>query len=162
MWPTDRYYSCPKFKDMNSKQRAEILERVVGCSRCTSWKHNKSACPVKIISCSEVVSGIKCGRDHSRMVCNSGVAYCLSLHKQSDHDDYPTISYLQDVQTSTGDIRVFWDTGANRALIDDKFAQEQSLRAVPVNVTVNIATREKKDIDTKMYEVMLVDRDGQR
>ena len=35
-WPADRLIQCRKFNDMQSKQRAEVLEKVKGCARCTS------------------------------------------------------------------------------------------------------------------------------
>ena len=79
---------------------------------------------MKPISCNEVVDSSMCGKDHSRLVCNSGIAYCLSSQAQCELDhNSATLSYLQDVETVSGEARLFWDTGANRVLIDDEFAK---------------------------------------
>ena len=56
-----------------------------------------------MIDCKELVGGSKCGRDHSKLVCNSGVDYCMAAHSSSQVDfddinvDEPTLQYLQDI-----------------------------------------------------------------
>ena len=64
LWPSDRLVQCQKFGDLNSNQRAEALERLHGCSRCTSWGHDKSECKVNVIDCKEIINGTQCHRDH--------------------------------------------------------------------------------------------------
>ena len=75
---------------------------------------------------------IVCNKDHSKLVCGSGVAYCTQLavrakqyrSESSEIDqELPTIPYLQDitVQTEVGrsTARTFWDDGSNRVLINN-------------------------------------------
>ena len=102
-WPSDRFVSCQKFGNMTSRQRAETLQKAGGCSRCTSWKHKKNKCKLAVIDCKETVNGTVCHKDHSVMVCNSGVAYCMaskssSQQEASDIDIFPaTLHYTQDI-----------------------------------------------------------------
>ena len=88
-WPSDRLVVCRKYNDMNHRQRAELLEKVAGCARCTSWKHCKKDCKVPMVDCKDLVCGSKCGQDQSNLVCNSGVIHCRTAHTSSqvDFDD---------------------------------------------------------------------------
>ena len=83
VWPSDRFITCRKFNDMSSKQRAEAIEKASGCPRCTSWTHKKAQCPNPVTDCKEVINGARCHKDHSRLVCNSGVAYCLTTKAET-------------------------------------------------------------------------------
>ena len=76
LWPTDRFFKCNKFQDMNVQQRALAVQRAQGCPRCTSWKHEKKDCPMKPNSCGEDVNGTKCSADHSKLLHGSGNVYC--------------------------------------------------------------------------------------
>ena len=91
----------------------------------------KADCKMNVIDCSETVNGSRCHKDHSKMVCNSGVAYCLAT--KTSHikggakvDEFQeTLHYMQDIpvnKKATG--RVIWDNGSNRVLIDKEFAKE--------------------------------------
>ena len=68
---------------MSSRQRAEAIEKTSGCPRCTSWSHKKEHCSTQAIDCKELINGVRCHKDHSRLVCNSGIAYCLSTKTDS-------------------------------------------------------------------------------
>ena len=128
---------------MNSKQRAETFQKLGGWSRCTSWKHKKDACKLAVIDCKETVNGALCHRDHSVMVCNSGVAYCMaaktkSVHSEPDIDIFPvTLHYIQDIIVNRGgEGRVVWDDGSNRVLINNDFAKENNLKSRDATVTI--------------------------
>ena len=91
-WPTDRLYRCDAWKDLSLKDRASTLERFKCCSSCTSWRHQKAACP-NPMKCTRSVNGVVCNGSHSYMVCGSGNAYCGAvkpvtkvLKSQSDSD----------------------------------------------------------------------------
>ena len=125
---------CKKFNDMQSTQRAQILEKFSACARCTSWSHQKSSCYMPVTDCREMVNGSMCHKDHSKLVCNSGIAYCLAARSQSsatigDIDVMqPTIPYCQDIIVNKQtDSRVFWDDGSSRVLINNDFAKENNL-----------------------------------
>ena len=127
---------------MSSKQRAEAIEKVSGCPRCTSWAHDKSQCLSSLIDCKEIVNGSQCHRDHSRVVCNSGVAYCLMTKSDSPKVDIlqPTLHYLQDIPVNNDTVasRVLWDDGSNRVLIDNNFAHERKLRSKTTTVNMKV------------------------
>ena len=74
-WPSDRLFKCEEFRKLSVKDRASMLEKHKCCPICTSWNHNKVECKVNA-RCSNVVSGQKCGGQHSSLVCGSGNAYC--------------------------------------------------------------------------------------
>ena len=151
---------------MSIKQRAEIIEQSAGCPRCTSWAHCKAQCSMQAIDCKEVVNGSQCHRDHSRLVCNSGVAYCLSAKTGSgDVDLYqPTLHYLQDIHINNDveTARILWDNGSNRVLVDHSFAAERKLRSRSTTVTMKVVGGQFKKVRTKIYEVDLVDKSGQK
>ena len=44
MWPSDRFFRCDSFKDLDLKDRAATLEKFGGCPLCTYWGHQKSSC----------------------------------------------------------------------------------------------------------------------
>ena len=78
--PSDRFLNCPKFKNMTAKARGETLEKYSSCPRCTSWSHKREECKIPPVSCKEQIDGSQCGKDHSKLVCGSGLAYCTSLN----------------------------------------------------------------------------------
>ena len=123
---------------MNPKERGNLLGKLKACPRCTSWRHTRQSCPGQPVKCSaDNINGSKCGKDHSYMVHDSGVAYCnlarsslssstsSSSTKFSDVNiDQKTVYYLQDVPVNNTDIlaRLFYDKGSNRVLIRDEYA----------------------------------------
>ena len=54
------------------------MEEVKACSKCTSWRHQKSAkqCPRGTSSCTALKSGKKCDKDHDTSLHGSGNKYC--------------------------------------------------------------------------------------
>ena len=167
-WPSDRLMICQKFGDMTFKQRAETIQKAGGCSRCTSWKHKRSDCRLAVVDCYETISESRCHRDHSKMVCNSGVAYCLaskslSENQFSDIDVFPvTLHYVQDIIVNRGEKgRTVWDDGSNRVLINNAFARENNLKSRDASVTMNVVGDKKKS-KTKIYELDLQDMYGKQ
>ena len=72
-WPSDRFFTCKKFKEMGEKDRGLTLEKFNGCSRCTSWRHNKQGCNAQPAKCTvEKPDGSKCGEDHSYLIHDCG------------------------------------------------------------------------------------------
>ena len=79
LWPSDRFITCKKFRDMNVTQRAKAIQDSKGCPRCTSWGHDRSACKSKPNSCGEDNNGVRCQGDHSKLVHASGNIYCNAI-----------------------------------------------------------------------------------
>ena len=165
MWPSDRFITCKRFNDMSQRQKAEAIESVSGCPRCTSWAHGKNECTSPVIDCKEVINGAQCHKDHSRVVCNSGVAYCLTAKSDSPKVDVfqPTLHYLQDIpiNNDTECSRILWDDGSNRVLIDNGFAKEKNLRSRTTTVNMKVVG-DTKQVKTNIYEFDLVDMHGVR
>ena len=152
------------------------LEKHASCSRCTSWTHKKDSCKSQPISCREEIDGTLCGKDHSRLVCQSGIPYCTSLSVKAVSssnggasnidEDMPTVPYLQDLVVQcngSGFIaRTYWDTGSNRVLINNDFAKESGLRPRPARVIMKVAGGGKERLDVNTYELSLVDRSGRK
>ena len=42
-WPSDRFSSCPKFRELSKKDKADLLEKHKSCARCLSWTHAKDS-----------------------------------------------------------------------------------------------------------------------
>ena len=74
-WPSDRLFKCYDFKKLLIQERANTLQRLSACPKCTSWNHVKNDCPSQA-KCGMILNGVRCNGDHSSMVCGSGNAYC--------------------------------------------------------------------------------------
>ena len=98
-----------------------------------------------VVDCREMTNGSRCHKDHSRLVCNSGIAYCLAAMTSSsgligDIDVMqPTLPYCQDILVNKKtNARAFWDDGSSRVLINNDFARENNLRSRPAAVTMKV------------------------
>ena len=170
--PSDRFLNCPKFKNMSAKARGETLQKNSACVRCTSWLHKREECKSPQVSCKEQVDGSECGKDHSRLVCQSGVAYCTNLavktavNSESSRIDenIPTIPYLQDVTVESkgrrSNARAIWDNGSNRLLVNNDFAAENNMTPISATVIMKTVGGVDNKLDVKIYEFSLVSRNG--
>ena len=59
-WPSIRLESCPQYSAMSSRERGELLEKVKGCYKCTSWKHQGDTCFTRSKACTVVEGGVAC------------------------------------------------------------------------------------------------------
>ena len=173
-WPSDRLFTCKKFKEKTDIERGQYLEELQGCSRCTSWKHAKDKCTSKVVKCTvDNSDGTKCEQDHSYLVHGSGVAYCNvaklsftgSSQIKTDIDiDQATVYYLQDVPIAHTNVqaRVFYDEGSNRVLIRDEFADKAGLvkKKIQWKLAVVGSEEDPEIIDGHMYETHLIDKFG--
>ena len=167
-WPSDRLIQCKKFNDMSTKQRAEALEKYGGCARCTAWGHKKNSCQGNMIDCNEIINGVRCHKDHSRLVCNSGVAYCMAAKSTRDSsvgdmdELQATLHYIQDIPVNRGqEARLLWDNGSNRVLVNNSFAQENHLKSRDATVTMKVVGGVKK-MKVKIYEFDIGDMYGKQ
>ena len=183
-WPSDRLFTCKKFKEMSVKERGTLLEKFKGCVRCTSWRHSKSNCPSQPAKCStEKTDGSKCGKDHSYLVHDSGVAYCNVARSSSprsfpnsandtaedilefDHVDIDqtTVYYIQDVPIKNSEIpaRTFYNEGSNRVLIRDEYASKAGLvRKKVVWRLLVVGQDNPESVEGYMYLAEMVDSQG--
>ena len=174
IWPSDRLFACKKFGNLTPTKRAELLQQVSGCARCTSWQHQKKDCPGQAVVCKEKIDSGQCKGDHSRLLCNSGVDYVNSLLVHSGMktgtgvdgnlgENDPTLSYQMDVVMGNGNsCRILFDGGSNRVLFNSEFAVENNLYERDASINLNVAGGGHESLDTKIFETDLVDRKGER
>ena len=119
--------------------------------------------------CKERVDGNQCGLDHSRMVCGSGVAYCMSVKAKTWEsvgidENTPTLSYLQDIpvvaEGMMASARTVWDGGSNRVLVNTEFAHEINLPEKTTSIVMNVVGGDKKRIEVKLYDIKIEDMYG--
>ena len=181
-WPSDRLFTCKKFKEMSPKDRGILLEKLKACSRCTSWRHSKQNCPGQPAKCSaDKPDNSKCGKDHSYLVHDSGIAYCnVARSSQSSkasstlispgttsfsdvNIDQETVYYLQDIPVKDTEIlgRTFFDEGSNRVLIRDEFAAKAGLVKKKVLWKLLVVGKDDPEtVESHMYLAELVDKTG--
>ena len=126
---------------------------------------------MKVIDCTETVNGGRCHKDHSRLVCNSGVAYCCAVKSVSlsataaaaEIDVFgATLHYLQDILVNKKvKARVFWDDGSNRVLVNNTFARENNLKSRKSTVTMKVVGG-LQQVETMIYELDLEDMYGKQ
>ena len=96
-------------------------------------------------------------------MCGSGNIYCGATEIKGQQG---TLLLLQDVIVESGDgqdlARVFYDGGSTNILIRDGFAKKLKLKGTKVKYRVNLATKESKVINGYLWEINLVDRQGNK
>ena len=162
--PSDKFLNCEAFKSLNKSERGKVVERHKACRRCLSWSHDASSCTMKVISCKEKVNGADCSKDHSKLICGSGVIYCLSIRSNDSIDEsIPSFPQMDDIRLSDGSAaRTVYDGGSQRVLINDDFAAEQGLQSTNVVVQLELAANKVEKLDTKIYQLDLYDKDGEK
>ena len=79
-WPSNRLESCPQFLSKSVKERGELIEKIKGCYKCTSYKHLGESCFTRRKNnCSVMSAGIACSGAHHKLLHGSGVAFCHKL-----------------------------------------------------------------------------------
>ena len=161
--PSDKFLNCDEFRSLNKAERGKALEKHKACRRCLSWSHDTSTCTMKAVSCKEKVNGSDCGKDHSKLVCGSGVIYCLSVRSNSDSVDDPMPSFpmMDDIEVKHGTARTVYDSGSQRVLIDHDFAREQGLKSENIVVNLELPGKVFKRLETKVYHIELISNEGQ-
>ena len=159
MWPSDRMFRCPTFKNLGLRERADALERYKCCSKCTSWHHQKGSCKVDS-KCRNIISGKPCGGSHSSYICGSGSAYTGALRNPalssspatcpgsssgteslvgSSPPTFPdlnaeTLLLFEVVRVEAAEVppNICWDDGSTRCLVTHKYAKENGFKSQEV------------------------------
>ena len=159
--PSDKFLNCESFKSLNKAERGKVVEQNGACRRCLSWSHDVSNCSAKVVSCKEKVNGVDCSKDHSKLICGSGIVYCLSVRSDDNVEELvPTFPQMEDVQVENGIARLVYDNAAQRVLINNDFALEQGLESENVVVNLELAGNVSKRLETKIYHLNLIDNTG--
>ena len=177
-WPSDRLFKCDQFLSLSLRDKANTLERLGCCARCTSWSHKKSACTA-VTKCSKIINGVRCDGEHSHLVCGSGNAYCgsasVSLSSlssghasmDSEDEDFPdltaeTLLLFEDVKVHGSSKSAFtcWDKGSTRCLITHKFARSCGLPKQEIIFKLDVVGSEGEAKNGLYYMFELVKNDG--
>ena len=174
-WPSDRFLSCKKFKDMNIQQRAAVVERAKGCPRCTAWNHQRKDCRMRANSCGADLGGGACTGDHSKLLHDSGNVYCAALNAATSHllgpatdlfscvkESEETIFFLQDIPIRKSRVlaRVMWDKGSNRVLVSEAYAKKCNLVSKEVTYLIEVVGKEPEQMHSKIYLLDMIDMYG--
>ena len=129
-----------------------------GCKFCLSIAHKgQPTCPFvgKWRNCE--VNG--CQEPHSRYL--HGCTLQLSFHMQKSHcNSSSAMLLIQKVQTSKNEMTVFWDNGSTIALISKACTNRNQLKGTPVVMDLMTVGNKVTYMNTNLYEVDLVDREG--
>ena len=183
IWPTDRFFKCNKFHEMNVSQRASAVQQANGCPRCTSWQHQLKDCTMRPYSCGENMNGSRCNADHSKLLHGSGNVYCGVARSRGIYSKLDSLSvsptfsdpfsivnenevavfFIQDIPLSNTDTlsRTLWDKGSNRVLVRNQFAIENKLVSRDVTYRMEVVAGEAPQIiHSKLYLINLKDMYG--
>ena len=130
-WPSDWFSSCPKFRELSKKDKADLLEKHKSCARWLSWTHAKDLedCKAPKSSCTHEGS-------------------CVQSSDQSVIDaDVNQESIMQG--------RVFWDTGFSRVLIRNEFARGMNFRSQEMSYPLTVV-----GVSEVIYEMEILDNHG--
>ena len=163
-YTSSRFYDCPDFMQLTVTQRAEHLEKIQGCSVCTSPSHQEANCDSSWQKCGTLTNGDKkCQARHNRVLHGANSSYVLinsvevnSLHQcpKAVIEPPPVLLYIQEIilrgkfKTS-----VLYDPGSKTSLITKALAKLLNLPARKVGCWVTIATKEEEFIMTNAYEL---------
>ena len=172
--PSDRFYSCPDFLNLDPQTRGELLEKQKACIICTSWTHQKQSCsvPLNIARCSEKENGKPCEQLHSQLVHGCKIPYCLSARvgvfstgnqsKMSDIDVHAnTLALLQDISTGNAVARTQFDDGSTRILVTHSYAKKAGFQSVPAIYNMQVVGKGWETVEDVMYLFELTKKSGE-
>ena len=180
-WPTNRLETCPQFLAKTARERGELMERIKGCYRCTSWKHLGNNCLLKgKTTCSVVTAGSACSGQHHKLLHGSGVAFCHKVsviinkvnttasHSGPGAEDLsvlpdlnqPVLLEIQAVSVSGLRAKVMFDNGSSAALVTHRFAEQAGLKGEMVSYWLAVVGHDKVLRSTMLYTLHLQDNHG--
>ena len=180
-WPSTQLKSCPKYTSMSPVQRGKKMEEVKGCSKCTSWKHQKGAkqCPRGAGLCTVDESGNKCNKDHDTSLHGSGSRYCSTAgimttstgkkaKKQETEDEgcSPVLLEIQKVPLTvngtTHETVMFFDNGSTATICTHKWAQKAGIKGTEVVYFLRVVGDQYTEKHTMLYSFTIEDNTGAR
>ena len=182
-WPSNRLEACPQFIALSVKERGELVEKVNGCYKCTSFKHNGDGCFIRgSKNCSVVSGGTTCSGAHHKTLHGSGVAFCHKVaikgtrtHSKivktgvtSDELDkppdmsQPVLLEIQAIRVHGSVAKVMWDNGSSAALVTHAFAKKTNLQGVMVSYWLVVVGHQRVLRNTMLYTLFLEDNSGKQ
>ena len=176
-WPSNRLETCPQFMSKSPKDRGELLEKLKGCFKCTSWKNMGDACFIKSKSnCTVTAGGSACSGIHHKLLHGSGVAFCHkvtvvpkkahSSRKKSSCTDkppdmnQPVLLEIQSLEVHGNNAKVMFDNGSTAVLVTHSFAERAGLEGRMVAYWLIVVGHERVLRHTMLYSFFLEDLYG--
>ena len=181
-WPSNRLESCPQFLSKSVRERGELIEKIKGCYKCTSWRHLGDSCFIKSKSnCTDTTGGVSCNGAHHKLLHGSGVAFCHKVEvvvNQTElvdseviHNDdtdnppdatRPVLLEIQSVKVHDQVAKIMFDNGSTAVLVTHSFAKRAALKGKMVTYWLVVVGHEKVLRSTTMYTFFMVDNSGRR
>ena len=150
---------CNVFRQKSVEDRGKIVRDAGGCNFCLSIAHRGQPCPFvgRWRNCD--VNG--CQEPHSRYL--HGCTLQLSFHTMQilQPNSSTPLLLIQMIETSAGDMIVFWDNGSTIALISRKCAQQNNLTGTHVMCDLMTVGGNIQYMETTLYEMNITDRNGE-
>ena len=129
-----------------------------GCKFCLSTAHKGQPCP--FVGQWQNCGVSNCQEPHSRYL--HGCTLQLSFHMQILQPNPSTpLLLIQIVETSDGDVIVFWDNGSTICLISRKCARRMNLSGTRVRCDLMTVGGKVQYMETTLYEMNIIDRNGE-
>ena len=182
-WLSNRLESCPQFLAKSAKKRGELIDKLKGCYKCTSWKHVGDQCFIKNKkNCTDKTGGTTCAGAHHKLLHGSGVAFCHKVrvvanssevaesgtHVAQDDTDsppdmtQPVLLEVQSIKVHGHRAKVMFDNGSTAVLITHAFAKKAGLQGTMVTYWLVVVGHERVLRSTTMYTFHMVDNLGKR
>ena len=180
-WPSNRLESCPQFALKSVKERGELVEKLKGCYKCTSFKHSADGCFIRgKTNCKVMTGGTACSGAHHKMLHGSGVAFChkvsvtaVNAHTIADNagvssDDLetppdlnqPVLLEVQHVPVSGTMSKIMFDNGCSVAIVTHSFASKANLQGKAVSYWLAVVGHQPILKKTTLYTMYLRDNKG--
>ena len=165
----------------SAKDRGELIEKLKGCYKCTSWKHLGDQCFIKK-NCTDKTGGTTCAGAHHKLLHGSGVAFCHKVrvvanssevaesgtHIARYDTDYPpdmtqpVLLEVQSVKVHGHRATVMFDNGGTAVLITHAFAKRARLQGTMVTYWLVVVGHKRVLRSTSLYTFHIVDNMGKR
>ena len=159
---------CGVYLNMSANDRSTCVENAKFCPIHLLGSHELAACNVK--NDVRFLCGINgCTKHHHKSLHDSTSTFVASIHSTelNSNGNGPTLPcasnvllLVQSIETPTGQLTTFFDNCSTCCLITHSAAQRLGLMGEPVTLDITTATG-KTSIDSYLYSVTLVDKEGE-
>ena len=181
-WPSNRLDTCSQFMTKTPKERGELIEKIKGCYKCTSFKHKGNGCYIrKTDNCTVTTGGVACAGAHNKLLHGSGIAFChkvqvtvnanamsdLSHSGQANTERPPDVMQpvlleIQQLKVHGLSAKLMWDNGSSAALVTHSFADRAGLKGTMVTYWLAVVGHERVLRNTMLYTLYLEDNHCRR
>jgi hypothetical protein len=153
-------FDCRIFKDMTPQSRMDMAYEYRACWCCLQAGHTQSRC-FRRKECSK--DG--CKRSHHPMLHleedGKKVGHVTENNAADKRPGFLQIMRLQAGIRHTAGVNILWDSGAQVSLITLRKAKELGLSGTSANLTIVKIGNVKETLNSRIYEVPIVDSKGE-